>query len=102
MTQSELMEALKSLGVKLPKAAVVVDNADKNARFAKKDAKLRRAFARKGIKDVTLIDRNDPSKTFDVKPFKAWVAEGRMVRKGEHGVRGLFHISQTSEIAKVQ
>jgi hypothetical protein len=44
------------------------------------------------------MDRSDKSKPFDVKPFKAWLADGRVVRKGQRGVRGLFHISQTDAI----
>jgi hypothetical protein len=31
--------------------------------------------------------------------YKAWIAEGRVVRRGEWGVRGLFHIDQTDVIA---
>ncbi len=46
------------------------------------------------------MDRNNPKASFNVKPFKAWLDEGRMVKKGEHGIRGLFHISQTSELPK--
>ncbi len=48
------------------------------------------------------MDRADPKKPYNVKPFKAWMQEGRMVKKGEHGIRGLFHISQTSELPKAK
>ena len=67
--------------------------------LASKDARIVAAFAKRGFK-VTLMDRNDKSKPFDVKPFKAWLADGRVVRKGQRGVRGLFHISQTDAIAQ--
>jgi hypothetical protein len=65
-----------------------------------KDRALVNGFRRRGIPldQIVLKDRNDPSKPFTVKPFKLWVQEGRMVRKGEHGIRGLFHRSQTDEI----
>jgi hypothetical protein len=33
-----------------------------------------------------------------VKPFKAWLADGRVVRKGQKSVAGLFHISQTDAL----
>jgi hypothetical protein len=62
-----------------------------------KDRSLISAFSRRGFK-VTLMDRNDPTKPYDVKPFKAWIKEGRIVRRGERGVRGLFHVSQTDPI----
>jgi hypothetical protein len=62
--------------------------------LAAKDAQLVAAFARKGFK-VTLMDRNDPNKPYDVKPFKAWLNEGRIVRRGQKSVSGLFHLSQT-------
>jgi hypothetical protein len=65
-----------------------------------KDKALVNGFRRKGIPlaEIVLMDRNDKSKPFTIKPFKLWMNEGRMVRKGERGVRGLFHISQTDEI----
>src|SRR5215472_12120083 len=65
--------------------------------LASKDARIVAAFAKRGFK-VTLMDRTDKSKPLDVKPFKAWLADGRVVRKGQRGVRGLFHISQTDAI----
>jgi hypothetical protein len=48
------------------------------------------------------MDRTDRSKPFTIKPFKAWLEQGRQVRKGERGIRGLFHISQTDVIAKAK
>ena len=70
----------------------------------RKDQWLRNSFARRGFRDVVLLDRANPSKPFNVKPYGSvekgtgWLAEGRVVRKGEKGVRGLFHISQTDVI----
>src|SRR5262249_20377643 len=66
-----------------------------------KDRALVAGFKRRGIPvaEITLMDRNDPKKPYNVKPFKAWLTEGRMVRKGQYGIRGLFHISQTDVIA---
>src|SRR5262249_54416713 len=66
--------------------------------LAAKDQHLVNAFHRKGFKDVVLMDRSDPTKPFNVKPFKAWLTEGRIVRKGSKGVRGLFHITQTDPL----
>jgi hypothetical protein len=63
-----------------------------------KDKSLVAGFSRKGFKDVVLMDRTDPTKPFNVRPFNGWVSNGRMVRKGERGVRGLFHISQTEPV----
>src|SRR5262249_17932153 len=67
--------------------------------LASKDARIAAAFARRGFK-VTLKDRANPDAPFDVKPFKAWLSESRIVRKGQRGVAGLFHLSQTDLIAK--
>jgi hypothetical protein len=64
-----------------------------------KDRQLLNTFARRGFKDVVLMDRSDKSKPFNIKPYKLWLAEGRIVRRGEKGVRGLFHITQTDPIA---
>jgi hypothetical protein len=69
-----------------------------------KDRALVAGFKRKGIPldQIVLMDRNDKSKPYTIKPFKQWLAEGRMVKKGEHGIRGLFHVSQTSELPKAK
>src|SRR5215467_2315039 len=63
--------------------------------LAAKDQRILNAFTRKGFKDVVLKDRNDPTKPFNVKPFKLWLDAGRVVRKGSKSVSGLFHITQT-------
>jgi hypothetical protein len=46
------------------------------------------------------MDRANPAKPFNVKPFKAWLEQGRQVRRGEKSIKGLFHQSQTDLIAK--
>jgi hypothetical protein len=69
-------------------------------RLAQRDAAIRAGFSRRGIKDVVLMDRNDPTKAFNVKPYRLWMAQGRQVRKGEKSIKGLFHQSQTDLIAK--
>jgi hypothetical protein len=65
--------------------------------LAANDAKLVAAFARKGFR-VTLMDRTDPAKPYDVRPFKGWLEQGRIVRKGSKGIRGLFHVTQTDPL----
>jgi hypothetical protein len=82
-----------------PKPASISAPAD---RLAQKDRSLIAGLRRKGIPaaDIQLMDRSDPAKPYNVRPFKQWLELGRMVKKGEHGVRGLFHLSQTSELPK--
>ena len=67
--------------------------------LASKDARIVAAFASPsaGFK-VTLLDRNDPTKPFNVRPFKGWLEQGRVVRKGRRGVRGLFAFDQTDAL----
>ena len=79
-------------GTFLPKGA----KADATS-LAAKDQRIVNAFARKGF-SVTLMDRNDPTKPFDVRPFKGWLDQGRIVRKGQKGVKGLFHVTQTDPL----
>jgi len=76
--------------------------------LAAKDRSIKATFTKRGIKDVVLMDRNDPNKPFNVRPYgrmedgvavNGWLAEGRVVKKGEKSVRGLFHISQTEPVA---
>ena len=45
------------------------------------------------------MNRADPKAEFNVRPYKGWLELGRQVRKGERGIRGLFHSSQTDVIA---
>jgi hypothetical protein len=68
--------------------------------LASKDATLVSSFHRRGFKGVVLMDRADPSKPYNIKPSKAWLAEGCIVRKGQKGARGLFHITQADLIAQ--
>jgi hypothetical protein len=65
--------------------------------LAAKDQRIVNAFAKRGFK-VTLMDRNDPKAPFDVRPFKGWLDNGRVVRKGQKGVKGLFHVDQTDPL----
>jgi hypothetical protein len=66
--------------------------------LASKDAAIVAAFKRKGFTDVVLMDRSDKSKPFNVRPFKGWLDQGRIVRKGSKGCKGLFHVLQTDPI----
>jgi hypothetical protein len=80
-----------------PKAASI--SAPGNSLEAR-DRSIVAGFKRRGIADVVLMDRADKSKPFNVKPFRAWLEQGRQVRKGEKSIKGLFHVSQTSELPK--
>jgi hypothetical protein len=81
-----------------PKAMAPASSARPAFDPAAKDAQIRAAFKRKGFNDVVLMDRADPSKAFNVKPFKLWLNEGRIVRRGQKSVRGLFHVHQTDAL----
>ena len=67
------------------------------ADLASKDAQIVALFKRRGF-DAHLMDRNDPKVPYDVRPYKGWLQVGRVVRKGQHGVRGLFHLHQTDAL----
>lgn len=64
----------------------------KTDRLLKRHAAVVKGFNAKGFKnaDIKLHE--------NVKTYKGWLAEGRQVRKGQHGVKGLFHVSQTDEV----
>ena len=62
-------------------------------------AAIARGFARKGIK-VTFV--NETGRFENVKPYKVWLAEGFVVRRGEHGVKGLFHSTQCDPLPVVK
>ena len=66
--------------------------------LASKDAALINAFHRKGFKDVVLMNRSNPNADYNVRPYKGWLEQGRVVRKGQKGVRGLFHLHQTDPL----
>ena len=76
LSQAELAqlvaEVIKALGNNgtAPKAAPVASPVDK---LALRDAAIRAGFARRGIKNVTLMNRADPKADFDVRPFKGWL-----------------------------
>jgi hypothetical protein len=103
MTQAQMIakavkEVLASQGI-LAKGALKAANSPKGKVevLASKDKRIVSAFKRKGIA-VTLMNRADPTADFDVRPYKGWLAQGRIVSKGQHGVQGLFHVSQTEEL----
>ena len=61
-------------------------------RALKRRSQVAAGFKRRGI-IVTFV--NETGRFDNVKPYKTWLAEGRVVSKGQHGIKGLFHISQT-------
>jgi len=93
-----VLASLQAQGGASAKAAAPQANRFGQFDPARKDQWLRNSFSRRGFKDVVLLDRADPTKPFNVKPYKGWIAEGRVVRRGEKGVRGLFHITQTDVV----
>jgi hypothetical protein len=82
-----------------PKGVAAPVSAPGNS-LEQKDKALINGFRRRGIPldQIVLMDRSDRSKPHTIRPFKGWLSVGRMVRKGERGIRGLFHQSQTDEI----
>lgn len=101
MTQAEIAQIVAAvLAAQNQNAPSPARPDNKAAMLGKKDKSLLSGFARKGFKDVVLMDRADPTKPFNVRPFKGWLEQGRIVRKGERGVRGLFHISQTDAVVQ--
>ena len=96
---SAVIQALQvqgSTGAKPASISAPVDT------LAQKDRALIAGFKRKGIPadQIVLMDRANPAKPFNVKPFKAWLEQGQQVRRGEKSIQGLFHQSQTDLIAK--
>jgi hypothetical protein len=91
-----VISALQVQGQAAPKAAISQPGNSLEA----KDRALISGFKRRGIPadQITLMNRADPKAEFNVKPFKLWLEFGRMVRKGERSIRGLFHISQTDAL----
>ena len=94
---SAVIQALQVQGAASPKPAPQFKNSFGKFDPIAKDRQLLNTFSRRGFK-VTLMDRNDPTKPYDVRPYKGWLAIGRIVRRGERGVRGLFHESQTDPV----
>jgi hypothetical protein len=70
-------------------------------KLAQKDRSLIAGFVRRGIKreDIKLMDRSNPAADYNIRPFQSWLKLGYQVRKGQHGIRGLFHVSQCDRIA---
>jgi hypothetical protein len=66
--------------------------------LADKDRRILSIFAKRGFRNVVLKDRANPDKPFSVRPFQGWLAEGRIVRRGQKGVMGLFDITQTDPL----
>lgn len=103
MAQAQMTPAMLAQIV----SAVMAMNGGKTAKSTKpapktkaeslesKDKSILRQFEKRGYKNVELMDRTDPKKPFNVRPFKGWLEQKRIVRKGEKSVRGLFHVSQT-------
>jgi|SRR6516164_1062026 hypothetical protein len=71
-------------------------------RLVQRDAAIRAGFTRRGIKDVVLMNRDNPAAEYNVRPYQQWLAKGYQVRKGERSVKGLFHQSQCDLIAKAK
>ena len=59
-------------------------------KLAQRHASILAGFKRKGFKDAKLF--------VDIKPFKSWMSEGRIVKKGQKSIKGLFHRDQTDLI----
>jgi hypothetical protein len=93
-----VMASLQGQGAASAKPAPQFKNSFGRFDPVAKDRQLLAAFHRRGFKDTVLMDRADKSKPFNVRPYKGWVELGRRVRKGEKGVRGLFHQDQTDLI----
>ena len=94
-----VLKALQTQGgAASPKPAPQYRNTFGHFDPVQKDRQLLNSFARRGFKDVVLMDRSDKSKPFNVKPYKVWLSEGRVVRRGEKSTKGLFHVSQTDVV----
>jgi hypothetical protein len=81
-----VMQQLQTQGT-ASKAAPISAPADK---LAQRHAAILAGFKRKGYKDAKLFT--------DIKPFKSWMAEGRIVKKGQKSIKGLFHRDQTDAV----
>jgi len=111
MTQVQVAQALEALMVLMGQNGHVAPKAKakKQAKPAKmtkaeylaaKDARILAGFKRKKIEGVVLMDRDDLTKQFNVRPWKGWAERGQIVKAGEKGVEGLFHVSQTREMTE--
>jgi hypothetical protein len=93
---SAVLAALNTSNSSAPKAASISTQGNS---LEARDRGIISGFKRRGITDVVLMDRSDKSKPFNVKPYRDWLTAGRQVRKGQKGIRGLFHVSQTDVVA---
>jgi hypothetical protein len=91
MTNKDLkaLAALIASQIKPSKKAAVKAKADPVDRKTAYEAAVMKGFVKKLGKTADIQLR------VNVLPYKLWLEQGRIVRKGEHGVRGLFHVSQT-------
>lgn len=90
MTEAQIVKLVASLiAPKVSKKRNVTKASEPIDRKAAYEAAVMKGFVRKLGKSADIQLR------VNVLPYKAWLENGRVVRKGEHGVRGLFHISQT-------
>jgi hypothetical protein len=103
MTQVQAEKLVADLVAKAlagQQVAVAQVKRSKAEMLSDKDRALKGTFTKRGIKDVVLMDRNDPTKDFNVRPYKGWAALGRQVKRGEKSVRGLFHETQLEPVAQ--
>jgi hypothetical protein len=97
-----VMEQIKTQGAAPKGAAPQAKSSFGQFDPSKKDQWLRNSFSRRGFKNVTLGVRDAEGKidntNANVRPYRVWIELGRRVRRGEKGVRGLFHQDQTDLI----
>jgi hypothetical protein len=118
MTQAQFAKMLTALNPESLAALAAFVNGSKPAKqaqpkrskaewLAAKDRSIVATFKKRGVTDVILMDRDNRSKPFNIRPFgrkneagelTGWLAEGKIVKKGESGVKGLFHVSQTRDM----
>lgn len=79
---------------KKTKAGVTSDQPDKKLQF---QSAVIKGFKAKGLKD-TEIELYGTGTT-GIQTYKGWLKLGRQVKKGQHGVKGCFHYSQTEPMA---
>jgi hypothetical protein len=85
---SAVIQALK-VGDTASKAPAISASAPVD-KLAMRHAAILKGFQRKGFKDAKLF--------VDIKPFKSWMSEGKIVKKGQKSIKGLFHRDQTEVI----
>jgi hypothetical protein len=104
---SALIAVLNDKSTNSPRKAKVLFKDSKSNVTAKQDrqldklASVARGFNAKGIKNSEIVFRVDGSNAHNIRTYRGWQAEGRVVRKGQHGVRGMFHVSQTDVASPV-